>query len=174
MVRWHHVAAVYDAAMSVSGWRQAQVAFAADVHGSVLDVGCGTAFLADHLGPGYVGVDRSLGMLTHAPTTRVICADATALPMPDRTFDIVVTTGFLGLLEPRVRSLVLRELARVCREEIRLLEPVSPMNAARRGIALSWHPLEMAELAHAGLTARIAGPSLYAGVYTPVTARPAG
>lgn len=172
MVRWHGVAAVYDAAMSVSGWRRAQVAFASDVHGSVLDVGCGTAFLADHLGPAYVGVDCSLDMLTRAATTRVICADATALPIADQAFDTVVTTGFLGLLEPRVRAAVLRELARVCREEVRLLEPVAPINVVRRGIALSRHPLEMSELAHAGLTARIAGPALYAGVYTPVTAQP--
>lgn len=54
-----------------------------------------------------------------------------------------------------------------------MLEPLAPLNAARRAIALSRHPLELTEVADAGLQARIAGPPVFAGVYTPVIARKA-
>lgn len=171
MLSWGRLAPVYDRAMALSGWHRAQLALVSQVQGSVLDVGCGTAFLADHLGPGYLGIDSSLDMLVRSRGARLVCADARALPLPDRSFDTVLTTGFLGLLDPAQRAVVLRELARVCRGELLLLEPVAPLGVPRRWLALSRHPLRMAEFREAGLTARVSGPLVLAGAYRPVRAR---
>lgn len=174
MTRRRAGAAVYDSLMAVSGWRHAQAAFAAGVSGSVLDVGCGTAHMGELVGPRYTGVDASMAMLVRAGTARVICADAAALPFGDEAFDVVISTAFLGLLHPAGRAPVLREMARVCRREMRLLEPLDPLNPVRRAVALSRYPLRLLELADAGLQVRVAGPAVFTGVYTPLVARPCG
>jgi ubiquinone/menaquinone biosynthesis C-methylase UbiE len=56
----------------------------------VLDVGCGTAFYADHFGENYTGIDPSEGMLKKA-TAKVILASAESLPFPDKSFDAVIS-----------------------------------------------------------------------------------
>jgi SAM-dependent methyltransferase len=170
MSGWDVVAPAYDSIMGICGWHRTQADFVAELDGCVLDVGCATAHAYRALGPWYVGIDESLPMLTRATGARVVCADAVALPFGDRTFDHVVSTAFLGLLHPSKRAVVLREMARVCRNEILMLEPLEPLNAARRAVAMSRYPLHLAELAAIGLSPRIDGPAVFAGVYTPITA----
>ena len=56
----------------------------------VLDVGCGTAFYANHFGKNYTGIDPSEGMLKKA-TAKVILSSAESLPFPDKSFDVVIS-----------------------------------------------------------------------------------
>ena len=138
----------------------------------VLDVGCGPAHLARGLlarGVGYVGVDRNAAMVSRAgrrvassPGQGVVVrADVTALPFRAESFDIVVAAGVLGLLDLDSRHAALREMARVVRGEVRLLEPVRragapPRTTRSRLIALvRVRPVDLAELAAAGLCTRI-------------------
>ena len=105
--------------------------------GVVLEVGCGPAFLARSLrsrGVNYVGLDRNPAMLrqgrraTHgwaSGRSRLVRGDLTALPFRTGSFDVVVAAGVLGLLRPPQRRAALRELARVSRGEVRLLEPIA-------------------------------------------------
>src|SRR5690606_19863864 len=128
------LAPVYDPLMRLCGWTPAQRAVLPSSGGSVLDVGCGPARLADAAHGPYVGVDVRLAMLTRAHGPDLVCADAAALPFPNRTFDTVVSTAFLGLLSPDRRHPILCEMARVCTHRIRILEPVSPLSTARRAL----------------------------------------
>ncbi len=157
--------------------------------GRLLDVGCGPGYLAPGLlarGIGYVGVDRNAAMLARArrrlmPSAGkvpVLHADATALPFRTGSFDVVVAAGVLGLLGLHARQAALREMVRVTRGEIWLLEPfrrpgAPPHTLRARMIGLvSDRPLDLTELAEAGLIPEVHGPPLLAGVYSRVHARP--
>jgi hypothetical protein len=106
----------------------------------------------------------------------VVRADVTALPFAGESFDIVVATGVLGLLDVASRQVALREMARVTRGEVRLLEPVHrpgepPRTTRSRLIALVRdRPIDLAELVEAGLEPEVHGPPLLAGVYSMVRA----
>lgn len=163
----------------------------ADVtEGTVLDVGCGPAPPVRDLlarGVGYVGVDLS-ATVVHLAARRLdgagpgrchlLVADARALPFADRSFDLVVCTAVLGLLTARARRAALFEMARVCRGEVRLLEPVArhdrrtPRVRNRLvGLAVDG-PLIRADFESAGLVAGVTGPPCVVGVYSPVRAAP--
>lgn len=165
---WTVTAGGYDAAMWLSGWHRAQRSFAADLTGTVLDMGCGTAYLATLLGDRYVGLDRSLTMLVRAPG-RVVAAEAAAAPFGDAAFDTVISTGFLGLLDVGTRAAVLSQMARVTRGRVRVLEPVA-RHTRWPLLALARHPLGLEEFTRAGLEVTGVGPLRYAGVYTTVCA----
>lgn len=166
---WDAAAPGYDGAMRLAGWRQAQRAFVAGLSGTVLDMGCGTGFVATLLGHRCVGLDRNPAMLARARGP-VVVADAAAAPFADAAFDTVISTAFLGLLDPDRRGRVLPEMARVTRGEIRVLEPVAG-HTRWPWLALSRRPLEPAEFAAAGLEVLSVGPARYLGVYAAVTAR---
>jgi len=165
-------APLYDGLMTLSGWDSARGRLVAGLSGSVLDVGCGTAAVATAVHADYTGVDRSLAMLERSEAARLICADCVALPFPDDSFDHVVSSAVLGLVPPSRRRFALREMARVARGDLRILEPVAPLGRLRRAIALSRHPLSVEELAAAGWRVDTIGPRLYAGTYTLVSATP--
>jgi len=64
--------------------------------GNVLDIGCGTGLYLEYRQPkGYVGVDISSGMIAQAqrkfPNATFIQSDMAALPLPDASFDAVVS-----------------------------------------------------------------------------------
>jgi SAM-dependent methyltransferase len=186
---WTLVAPAYDPSVAIVGWHRWQDALLTDVTcGIVLDLGCGPAHLAKAAlarGVDYVGLDRNEAMVARAGRAirawgpgrgRVVRADLTAVPFEDASFDVVVATGVLGLLEISVRRVVLREMARVSRGEIRLLEPVArpgePVHLGRSRILalLRDRPLALEELAEAGLKAEVRGPARLAGVYSVVRA----
>lgn len=169
MMSWSQAATFYDLVMLVSGWHRTQARFGRGLS-EVLDVGCGTAFLARTMGPGYVGLDLEVAMLARARGPRVVVGDAGRLPFRDRSFQTVVSTGFLGILTPEVRAGVLLEMARVCRREVRVLEPIARVTRAP-ALALSRNPIQLREFSAAGLDARV-GPPVYFGLYAPVVARP--
>jgi demethylmenaquinone methyltransferase/2-methoxy-6-polyprenyl-1,4-benzoquinol methylase len=100
----------------------------------VLDLACGTGDLCRDLRAGRhraVGVDLSLGMLTHARTDApLVQADARGLPVPDRSFDGAVS-GF-ALRNFVDLGPVFAELARVIRPEGRV---------ALLDVAIPGHPV---------------------------------
>jgi ubiquinone/menaquinone biosynthesis C-methylase UbiE len=186
---WSAAAPAYDRCVGLVGWHTAQDSLVADLGGgTVLEVGCGPAHLAGPLlarGVGYVGLDRNPAMLARAARSvaasgrsadLVVRGDVRALPFAARSFDCVVATGVLGLLDAADRGAALREISRVTRGEVRLLEPVRrPGSAPRivRSRALAFargRPIELGELAAAGLTAELRGPAVLAGVYSAVYA----
>lgn len=191
---WTLVAPGYDTAVALVGWHRYQDALVSDIaRGAVLEVGCGPAHLARSLltrGVEYVGVDRNAAMVTRAGrrlarlrsaagSGAIVRADATALPFGAASVDVVVATGVLGLLDRGRRSDALREMARVARREVRLLEPVGradapPLGVRARLIALVRdRPVDLAELTEAGLDPHVYGPPRLAGVYSMVRAVPA-
>lgn len=187
--RWTVMAPVYDRSVALVGWHRWQDALLADVtEGAVLDVGCGPAHLAKALmarGVDYVGLDRNLAMLARAARAvdawgpgrgLVVRGDVSALPFEGSSFDIVVATGVLGLLTVATRQAVLREMVRIARREIRLLEPFVRTDAPdhpalSRIVALVRdRPLTLEELVEVGLTPEVRGPPALAGVYSMVRA----
>jgi len=186
---WTAVAPGYDRAVALVGWHRWQDALVADVtHGTVLDVGCGPAHLAGGLlarGVDYVGLDRNPSMVARAGRAvgawgpgrgRVVRADVVEMPFRAGSFDVVVATGVLGLLDVPRRRAALREMVRVSRGEVRLLEPVHRGDAPTRAVrsrALAFvrdRPIELDELVEAGLAPVVRGPALLAGVYSMVRA----
>lgn len=186
---WTLVAPAYDRSVALVGWHRWQDDLVADVErGSVLEVGCGPAHLARSLlarGVAYVGLDRNAAMVTQARRAvgswapgkcRIVRADVTAMPFRSASFDVVVSTGLLGLLTVPVRRVALQEIARVSRGDVRLLEPFArpdaPIRARRsRVIALVRdRPLALDELIEAGLEPEVRGRALLAGVYSAVRA----
>jgi ubiquinone/menaquinone biosynthesis C-methylase UbiE len=83
----------------------------------VLDVGCGTAFLTQHLRGEVTGLDQSEAMLeiarTRLPDASFVRGDALALPFADRSFDRVLTAHFYGHLREHDRAHFLAEARRV-------------------------------------------------------------
>lgn len=189
--RWWTLACpAYDRTVALVGWHRWQDALVEDLDGgSVLEVGCGPAHLAKGLlarGVEYVGIDRNAAMVSSARRAvaawgpghaEIVRAEITATPFRPASFDVVVSTGVLGLLTVESRRLALHEIARVSRDEVRLLEPVlradAPARAGRsRLLALvRERPLALDELVDAGLDPEVRGRAHLAGVYSVVHAR---
>jgi demethylmenaquinone methyltransferase/2-methoxy-6-polyprenyl-1,4-benzoquinol methylase len=113
----------------------------------VLDVATGTgaqarAFAA--VGARVVGIDLSTRMLAIArrknrdPNTTFIEADATALPMPDESFDVGAVSLALHEMPPSVRSRAVHELARVTRRggTVVVVDFARPRNRIWRAIVV--------------------------------------
>ncbi|HKP25769.1 MAG TPA: methyltransferase domain-containing protein [Dongiaceae bacterium] len=107
---------------------------------SLADVGCGTgeltlmaaALAADHAGTGIgttTGIDATPGMIEVArlrareagSTAQFELALAEALPLPDRSVDVVTSTFFFHHLPSEVKPLALREMWRVLKPGGRLV-----------------------------------------------------
>ena len=188
--RWWTLAApAYDRSVALVGWHRWQDDLVADVErGSVLEIGCGPAHLARSLlarGVDYVGLDRNAAMVSKARRAvgtwgpggaRIVRADVTAMPFRPSSFDVVVSTGVLGLLAIPVRRSALLEIARVSRGEIRLIEPVLRADAPARTMRsrilafVPDRPLSLDELIEVGLEPEVRGRALLAGVYSIVVA----
>jgi demethylmenaquinone methyltransferase/2-methoxy-6-polyprenyl-1,4-benzoquinol methylase len=119
------------------GWRRRAVrALALRPGDTVVDLACGTGDLCRELqADGYqpIGVDLSLGMLTHARTTGpLVQADALRLPLPAGSLDGAVS-GF-ALRNFVDLDAVFAELARVIRPggRIALLDVAEPANPVLR------------------------------------------
>jgi len=91
----------------------------------VLEVGCGTGYFSDIIGHfcpqmNYTGVDYSSAMVdlarTRRPGREFISGDATSLPFPDDSFDVIVDGAALIHI-PAWRE-ALAEYARVARQAI--------------------------------------------------------
>jgi ubiquinone/menaquinone biosynthesis C-methylase UbiE len=135
---WDRVAGLYDRVVNIVDWHGDQLRMVEDIaSGSVMEVCCGTAYLTRALlkrGVDAYGTDIAPKMIERARRElaaeglypgRVSVADVAALPFEDRRFDVVVSTGSLGLFSEDLKRAALAEMMRVCREEVRLLEPIA-------------------------------------------------
>jgi len=116
-----------DKAVQLSGWRAGE---------RVLDLCTGTGGLALRFaarGAPVVGVDLARGMLKRASTKGMgtpahwLEMDATHLAFPDRAFDVSVLSLALHHMPEPVQITVLRELRRVTRRRVVIIEPDVPV-----------------------------------------------
>lgn len=131
------------------------------LEGRILDVGSGNGIFAARFaqsGAAVVGVDSSYPLLRQNPHRRLICGDATTLPFPDASFDLVFEANVLHHVPDR--ELVVREMTRVSRGHVVLIEPnlYNPLMLvffllirAERGGLKSRVGRLRSELQHAGL-----------------------
>jgi SAM-dependent methyltransferase len=129
---------------------------------SLLDVGCGNGVFTYYLQQlcGYVcGVDSSKNMLAENPCPRAVQGSATDLPFRDESFDVAFEANLLHHVEDRAK--VVREMARVSRRWVILIEPnrYNPLMLAfglvvpaERGLLTSTRLSNLAILRVAGLT----------------------
>jgi len=91
---------------------------------SVLDVGCGSGYVARELEQRFAGevwtVD--IGDFRRAPTTRFSVFDGIRLPFEDRRFDLVMFSFVLHHVPDVFKPLLLAEARRVARRRIFVLE----------------------------------------------------
>jgi SAM-dependent methyltransferase len=103
---------------------------------TALDVGAGsgfsTAYAPEHLE--VTATDGSWGMIERNPCPRRVLADASALPFPDKSFDLVYCWELLHHVPEPWR--VLKEMARVSRRFVYFFEP-NPLNAAQAAFAVA-------------------------------------
>ena len=94
--------------------------------GRVLDVGCGTGYLTQHLGGEVVGLDQSAAMLDIArervPWADFVQGDALNMQFADGSFDLVFSSNFYGLLREAELKRFLDDARRVA-GEIVIVEP---------------------------------------------------
>ena len=94
--------------------------------GRVLDVGCGTGYLTQHLGGEVVGLDQSAAMLDIArervPWAHFVLGDALNMQFADGSFDLIFASSFYGLLREAERERFLDEARRIA-GEIVVVEP---------------------------------------------------
>jgi ubiquinone/menaquinone biosynthesis C-methylase UbiE len=134
---WDRAAGFYDRFVIVFDWHKDQLRVAGGItSGSVLEVCCGTAYLTRELlkrGVDAYGTDIAPKMSDRARKNlaaegldpeRVSVADVADLPFEDGQYDYVISTGALGLLSRKLKHKALAEMVRVCRKEVRLLEPI--------------------------------------------------
>lgn len=105
--------------------------------GRILDVGCGNGIFTlrfANAGARVTGLDYSrhlLGQNSHSP---LVCGDATSLPFPDGSFDVVFEANVLHHVPDRER--VIAEMKRASRRYVVLLEP-NRYNPLMLGFALA-------------------------------------
>ena len=96
---------------------------------SVLDVGCGTGAhldLYNRIGCKLFGIDSSVAMLQVArqrlgDRAELYFGDASAMPYPDRSFDLAMSSLVLHEMPQTTRSAVLNEIKRVIKPDGRIL-----------------------------------------------------
>jgi ubiquinone/menaquinone biosynthesis C-methylase UbiE len=92
---------------------------------SMLELGAGDGFFSHTFSPSFdlVALDFSRRMLASnpLPPSRKLCSRAEALPFRDASFDVVFCGNLLHHLEDHVG--VVREMSRVARAHVILLEP---------------------------------------------------
>jgi len=122
---------------------------------TVLDIGCGAGtdllLAARHAGPRgrAIGVDMTEAMRDRAlasaksaglSNVEVHCADATAIPLPDSSIDVVISNGVLNLVPEKDRAFA--EIWRVLRPGGRLqlgdIVLDAPLSAEARGDVGLW------------------------------------
>ena len=92
--------------------------------GRVLDVGCGNGVFTSRLsrdGAKVTGLDLSRHLLAQNRHDSLACGDVMSLPFADSCFDLTFEANVLHHVTDR--AAVIREMARVSRKHVVLLEP---------------------------------------------------
>jgi ubiquinone/menaquinone biosynthesis C-methylase UbiE len=144
---------VYDRLIALSGAQEGD---------AVLDVGCGTGYLtqraADAVGPTgrVVGVDPAAPAIAYArrvspPHCEFHVAGGEAIPEPDASFDVVVSSLAVHHIPPQTRPVAFQEMYRVLRPAGRLLiadfrpprsRAVNRLIGALSGPAMQHNPID--------------------------------
>lgn len=144
---WDRVAGIYDQVVDVFDWHGDQLRVVQDIaSGTVMEVCCGTGYvtrallergvdaygqdLADRYraSDGRRGAERAgrggarPGACGGSRRDRAAVRGSPILSL--RLFDYVISTGSLGLFPEDLKRAALAEMVRVCRGEVRLLEPI--------------------------------------------------
>jgi SAM-dependent methyltransferase len=115
--------------------RQWSVALCPDHGGRILEVGCASGALSEHLaanGFAVTGVDASPAMIKLARKNRPLAdywlANANALPFEDNAFDTVICASLLNIVADRPR--LISEMTRVCKPDgtVSTLAPLHGFN----------------------------------------------
>jgi ubiquinone/menaquinone biosynthesis C-methylase UbiE len=91
---------------------------------SIIDIGCGNGVITNALAEKYevTGVDRSENALKYVKTKK-IQADADSIPMPDGSFDLVLSSELLEHLEDQTFENTIKEFKRLTRNYIFITVP---------------------------------------------------
>lgn len=131
---WDRFAKAYTGIGEAKFWLKHRLRITEDLSGRVLEACCGGGQLVIELLNRNVdtyGIDLSPEMVVQARTKltqanfepeRIVQADVMRLPFDDGAFDTVISTGSIGLFNVSHQLRALQELARVTRQEVRLLE----------------------------------------------------
>lgn len=132
---WDRFAKFYTGIGDADFWLKHRLCLIEGLSGRVLEVCCGGGRLVLEMLKKNIdayGIDLSPNMVNTAksklseagfPPERILEADVTHLPYQDGEFDVVISTGAIGLFKPPMQVKAIQEIARVARLEIRLLEP---------------------------------------------------
>jgi SAM-dependent methyltransferase len=117
---WGHLADAPDIREKVRVFEQ----MIPDAVMSLVDVGCGDGAVTNELARRrrVVGVDTSRTALGHVQAEAVL-ADARALPFPDRSFDLALSSQMLEHMDDGSYAAALRELSRVAQDYLLLSVP---------------------------------------------------
>jgi ubiquinone/menaquinone biosynthesis C-methylase UbiE len=136
----------------------------------VLDVGCGTGYLTRRVAHAVgrtgrvVGVDPSAPVIAHArrvspPNCEFHITGGEAIPEPDASFDVVVSSLAIHHIPPPVRPLAMAEMYRVLRPGGRLLiadfrpprnRTANHLIGAMSGPAMQHNPIDQLPMLIAG------------------------
>jgi ubiquinone/menaquinone biosynthesis C-methylase UbiE len=131
------------------------------LQGKMLDVGCGNGIFTlrfANAGASVTGLDYSRHVLGQNVHPRLVRGEATSLPFPDGSFEVVFEANVLHHVPDRER--VIREMARASSKYVVLLEPnrynpimfgFALMVRAERGVLKSCMSRLHAEAARSGL-----------------------
>ena len=132
---WDRLAKTYTGLGDADFWLKHRVCLIVGISGRVLEVCCGGGRLVLEMLKKNIdayGIDLSPSMVNAAksklsqagfPPERILEADVTHLPYQNGEFDIIISTGAIGLFKAPMQVKAIQEIARVARHEIRLLEP---------------------------------------------------
>lgn len=102
---------------------------------SVLEIGSGGLGIAPYLGRKVVGMDTKFTPPFH-PLLEIKIGDATKIPFPDKSFDVVICVDTLEHMENAKRKIAIEEMLRVAKKEIIIAVPTGA-EAARQDQKLS-------------------------------------
>ncbi|MEM4724373.1 MAG: class I SAM-dependent methyltransferase [Candidatus Hadarchaeum sp.] len=169
---WDRFSGVYTGVGRADFWLKHRLRLIEGLSGRVLEACCGGGQLVLEMlrqGIDAYGIDRSEKVVTQSKRhleqagfdpTRIARGDVTELSFPNDHFDAVVVTGAIGLFQPEKQQVAIREMARVTKRELRLLEPFEKRPGLYSARVLGWmfdgqHPIPLAYFTEAGLVCRV-------------------
>ena len=147
---WDRLAKTYTGLGDAEFWLKHRLCLIEGISGRVLEVCCGGGRLVLEMLKKNIdayGIDLSPSMVNAAksklsqagfPPERILEADVTHLPYQNGEFDIIISTGAIGLFKAPMQAKAIQEIARVARHEIRLLEPFEKKNGLYGGRILAF------------------------------------